>query len=573
MDAWTTLGIGPTHDIRTIKRAYSVLLKTTRPDDDAVDYQRLREAYESAQQYAKHQRTYVLQEENLTAPLQMSEVEQAEMPVVTEHTAAPLIDVATSITEISYLPVDQALEVANSELSQDVTAESLLKACTEVLAWQGGLVLLKDWPRFQAQLEDLPIAEHGRASQGFAQLAAKEQDIPVEVLIALTRHFQWGLDFRVDRHLGLQLSQALYLRLQQAHVYTAFNQTCAPEDAWALALAKLWDRKQDSWARFLAVCVDPSTRQLILETPSARLQAQGASRAAARATLNFAKRGNMMQALFFALMFFVSAVSLHILRNPEKLFAKVIFTSLTTLFVMIFYNHLYREFKNFDMLWLSLRRWLSLGDRWLDWLVLIPLVATVLCYLDTIYHWLGGYTEQPLILIGLVFLYFGLWLIAPTDEHPWRKQVFPVFILLIYCLHSWLPELPEALLLSMTFAWTIGGHTVMRKFAIKYEILHTSFLNWKKVKKNPLPFIFLLGIWIYIFVICLPILLFRTAVRRGSFYASMAIAAGLALSEASSTSDQFEFLAVWVIVALFFIRILQICMQEFADYCLRRLAV
>ena len=48
MDCWHILQIAPTSDERAIKRAYAKLLKTTRPDDDAAGYQRLREAFDEA---------------------------------------------------------------------------------------------------------------------------------------------------------------------------------------------------------------------------------------------------------------------------------------------------------------------------------------------------------------------------------------------------------------------------------------------------------------------------------------------------------------------------------------------
>jgi hypothetical protein len=53
---WDILTITPTDDERAIKRAYSVQLKTTRPEEDADKFQRLRQAYDAALSLARHAR-------------------------------------------------------------------------------------------------------------------------------------------------------------------------------------------------------------------------------------------------------------------------------------------------------------------------------------------------------------------------------------------------------------------------------------------------------------------------------------------------------------------------------------
>lgn len=53
MNCWQILGIEATEDLRAIKRAYSRLLKTCRPDEDPVAFQRLSDAYEAALRMAR----------------------------------------------------------------------------------------------------------------------------------------------------------------------------------------------------------------------------------------------------------------------------------------------------------------------------------------------------------------------------------------------------------------------------------------------------------------------------------------------------------------------------------------
>ncbi|ROL80028.1 molecular chaperone DnaJ [Pseudomonas protegens] len=53
MDCWSLLELPNDADERSIKRSYAKRLKTTRPDEDAEGFQRLREAYERALQLAR----------------------------------------------------------------------------------------------------------------------------------------------------------------------------------------------------------------------------------------------------------------------------------------------------------------------------------------------------------------------------------------------------------------------------------------------------------------------------------------------------------------------------------------
>lgn len=54
MDIWEILGIQPTNDEKDIRRAYARQLKIYRPDTHPEEYQHLREAFESAKNYASY---------------------------------------------------------------------------------------------------------------------------------------------------------------------------------------------------------------------------------------------------------------------------------------------------------------------------------------------------------------------------------------------------------------------------------------------------------------------------------------------------------------------------------------
>lgn len=78
MDCWHILQIAPTSDERTIKRAYAKLLKTTRPDDDAEGYQRLREAFDEALAIAPYIESEAAPEWSFPASEQLPENERSE---------------------------------------------------------------------------------------------------------------------------------------------------------------------------------------------------------------------------------------------------------------------------------------------------------------------------------------------------------------------------------------------------------------------------------------------------------------------------------------------------------------
>ncbi len=54
MDAWTTLGLTPTADAKHIKKAYAVLLKQNKPDENPAGFAQLHSAYKQCLSYAKH---------------------------------------------------------------------------------------------------------------------------------------------------------------------------------------------------------------------------------------------------------------------------------------------------------------------------------------------------------------------------------------------------------------------------------------------------------------------------------------------------------------------------------------
>ena len=59
MSIWDILGVPKESDLKTIKKAYAKLLKENNPEDNAEEYQKLREAYDEAIKYKKREKDII----------------------------------------------------------------------------------------------------------------------------------------------------------------------------------------------------------------------------------------------------------------------------------------------------------------------------------------------------------------------------------------------------------------------------------------------------------------------------------------------------------------------------------
>jgi hypothetical protein len=582
MNAWDQLGIEPTQDIRLIKRAYSARLKTTRPDDDAQAYQDLREAYEWAQNFAKFSSSYdLLKVEQRDRAIDVSEV----LPTIEEHPetkcgATPEQETEETEDEVRshVLPApepinsgseSEQLDTVNVPIAQTITAENLVRDFARLWAESGTVDMVRAWPGQQSLLEELPFAEHHHASRLFAQFVVEESGLPVEILIALTRHFQWGLDFKVDQMLGPQLAQELYYQLSVADVFAAFHPGNYKQYAWALALAKLWDAKRWPVAYLLATALNCETRHQILNAKPSTLHALGASRASAKTAQDIAAKGGELQGILFALLI---VFALFFLIDPvatEKASTNLAAIALTGAIALGLQFYIFREFNNALPLW----RWIRRGKH-LDSIALIPLLAAILVYLDQEYTFTGGFSSTSAFLGGLICLYLGLWLASPTDDHPWRDLVLPTFFLLLFGLQGLFAKMNGPLLISLAFAWTMGAHVVLRRYPEQTEAVYEKTIKLGMFKRSwwlILAIKFIGIFWIAAAVAMLPVLMFRMGVKYRPLYTGVAIYAGVLLTTARSAEGKLGGLLYGVLAALLCIQVLQYLSQRLADSNLKKL--
>ncbi|MEL6300679.1 MAG: J domain-containing protein [Pseudomonadota bacterium] len=105
-DCWEVLGISSDSDERTIKRAYSGLLKKTRPEDDPAGFEQLHAAYKAARQHARWMR-------------EDDELESGEVHM--------------SLPEMAVNEAEESHEVPHAELSEP---SSLVAPITELTSTQ-----------------------------------------------------------------------------------------------------------------------------------------------------------------------------------------------------------------------------------------------------------------------------------------------------------------------------------------------------------------------------------------------------------------------------------------------------
>jgi len=91
--AWDLLQIAPTQDARAVKRAYAARLKSTRPDEDADAFQKLRQAYDLALALAQAALEDDVAEQVPSAPAAATEPSAEAARAMVATTPSPVIDI------------------------------------------------------------------------------------------------------------------------------------------------------------------------------------------------------------------------------------------------------------------------------------------------------------------------------------------------------------------------------------------------------------------------------------------------------------------------------------------------
>lgn len=209
MNCWTLLGIDCTSDLITIKRAYAIKLKITRPDDDAIAYQELRDAYQQAIRTAKL-RAFAEPDINSSGSRIMGDL----VPNENDSSASTHNDANNFFSERGKEQANKNTTVPVTITSEITTehaldSEQLVEQVINQWRLLGDTDLLSYWPELERLLMLTPLSEANQYSAEFADMILDNRRFPAEFTERLMEYFEWRSDFRLERILGKEASRAL----------------------------------------------------------------------------------------------------------------------------------------------------------------------------------------------------------------------------------------------------------------------------------------------------------------------------------------------------------------------------
>ena len=136
---WSQLGVAADSDSATIRRAYAVKLKQTRPDEDPAGFARLRTAYESALKFATAREAS--ESANIAAPI---------APASAPHDAGPSRHGPASPAIADDALDRTAIAQRITELQRNIVGGDVNRACEQLLAARGADALpITPWMHLQ----------------------------------------------------------------------------------------------------------------------------------------------------------------------------------------------------------------------------------------------------------------------------------------------------------------------------------------------------------------------------------------------------------------------------------------
>ncbi|OWR28355.1 hypothetical protein CDO73_18970 [Saccharibacillus sp. O23] len=158
MNIWAMLGIEPTSEVKTIKRAYARKLKECHPEENPENFQRIRQSYESALEEAKR---------IATDPGARTELSEAELA----HLRSPEPAAADPGPESPVKQFVRRCEILYADIARRIDPEEWQELLDDELFW--------------------PIETRERIGIELFGYLLKHPYLPQTVLRLLDRHFEW----------------------------------------------------------------------------------------------------------------------------------------------------------------------------------------------------------------------------------------------------------------------------------------------------------------------------------------------------------------------------------------------
>lgn len=551
MWVWMELQVERTRDVLAIKRAYAKRLKSTRPDDDAAAYQRLREAFEQALAWAKQ-----ASHEDAAASGDAHVVPQAILAPVPDGTTparsmpddgVPFARADNALERGSTIPEAQAVPDADPmpiDADDGIVDDRPLDAgwqAPEQIArdthtyWQayGNAALAARWLLVRGELDRLPFVLRHEASNRMASLVIDMPHLPHTFVEALAEYFQWGLDFRAMQSLDAERALALSRRLRDLGIPRISDPAILRRYADVLRLRNLLaaGRRRTAWLLAMLLPERTFERWKALDAQQCRQLGIGGDLAEAvgqRLGQAYALRALMHPIAIGLLISYVPE------DDPVEAVSRVIMAAMSgtlaillTWVVAIWFQRridAVRAFVARRRAWLATepghRRFgAGVGLALLSALVALPSMPPAT---TSAAEWAAWFV---LVAVALVVVWSGT--VA-------RLMLVPVSLALSLVLRDLLPDsVPTASIVSLAFVWTLCAHWLLMRHCDHVLTFYRSPLTYFRPRKAwgwLLWLVFFKGVLAgaaALAVLSLPLTLIVQAIGYGQRFAFATIGIGL----------------------------------------------